>query len=975
MDAAADLHRLTERLLLRGAPAAVLINRRYEIVNYHGPTRQYLENPAGPPTHDLLSLALEGLRTKLRAAVVQAVRQELTVVEDARVKRQRTYYPVKFTVEPVREAKAEGLLLVTFQERDTSLQRQRGTAEPSLARPAGVEEETSDESVVIGQLEFELKATRDDLQSTIEEQESANEELKAANEEVMSMNEELQSANEELESSKEELQSLNEELATVNNQLESKVDELETANSLVTNLLRSTEYATVFLDRDFQIKLFTSPAEQLFSLRPADVGRPIAEITPKIKDPDLLVDCRTVLDKLTNIEREVWTDESSQQAPRDGDFPRYYLRRVLPFRTVDDRIDGVVITLMDITGRKRAEQMTHEARLYAEAILATVREPLVVLDANLNVQSANAAYYEFFQVTSNQTHSRPLYELGNHQWDIPELRKLLEGMLSQNSQVTDYRVDHEFERIGRRTVALNARRIRGADDRADEILLAIEDITERVQAEDALRKLHEQLEQLVADQTSEIRLLAEAVSHLAEGVVITDDELDWPGPRIRFVNDAMCRITGYTADELVGQTPRVLQGEQTDRGTRERMKSELAVGRPFLCELVNYRKDGTAYEAELFITPLFDAAGKRTNFVSIHRDITERKQAERALREREERLRAILNTASEAIINIDRRGIITNVNPATEQMFGYTPEELVGQNVSILMPTPFKDEHDGYIARYLETGEARMIGIGRDVVGRRKDGSTFPIALAVSDVARLGLFTGIIRDISERKRLQRDVLSIAEDEQRRIGQDLHDSTQQELAGLGMFAQTLFGNLAKEANEFREGSAAKHSELAKKLVDGIARTHEQVQTISRGLVPVQLDDDGFMNALRELASRTDGLEGVSCAFKCEQPVKVGDSVTATHLYRIAQEAVANALKHGRPEHILIALESENGYPILQIADDGAGFELTRKYEGMGLKSMHYRASLIGANLTLSPVETGGTLVTCKVFGGGGVTYDD
>jgi signal transduction histidine kinase len=129
----------------------------------------------------------------------------------------------------------------------------------------------------------------------------------------------------------------------------------------------------------------------------------------------------------------------------------------------------------------------------------------------------------------------------------------------------------------------------------------------------------------------------------------------------------------------------------------------------------------------------------------------------------------------------------------------------------------------------------------------------------------------------------------------------------------------------------------------------------------------------MNALRELASRTDGLEGVSCAFKCEQPVEVADSVTATHLYRIAQEADTNALKHGRPEHILIALESENGHPMLQIADDGTGFELTGQYEGMGLKSMFYRASLIGANLTLRPVETGGTLVTCKVFGG--VTYDD
>jgi PAS domain S-box-containing protein len=535
--------------------------------------------------------------------------------------------------------------------------------------------------------------------------------------------------------------------------------------------------------------------------------------------------------------------------------------------------------------------------------------------------------------------------------------------------VTDYRVDNEFKHIGRRTRVLNARRNRRADDRPDEILLAIEDITEREQAEDFDRNLHEQLEQRVADQTSEIRLLAEAISHLGEGVLITNDDLVWPGPHIRFVNDAMCRISGYSAKELIGQSPRILQGDETSEATRAHVRHELAANRTCSVELTNYRKDGTTYEAELFITPLFDAAGQRTNFVSIHRDITERKQTERALREREDRLRSILNTASEAIINIDRRGIITDVNPATEQLFGYTQEELVGQNVRILMPAPYKDEHDGYIARYLETGEARIVGSGREVVGRRQDGSMFSAWLAVSEVEHLGLFTGIVRDLSERKNLQRDVLGVAEGEQRRIGQDLHDSTQQELAGLGMLAQTVLDNLVTEADEPREGSAAKHFELANKIVDGIARTHQQVQTISRGLVPVQLDDDGFMNALRELASRTDGLEGVTCAFKCEQPVEVADSVTATHLYRIAQEAVTNALKHGRPEHILIALESENGHPMLQIADDGTGFELTGQYEGMGLKSMFYRASLIGANLTLGPVETGGTLVTCKVFGGG------
>ena len=133
--------------------------------------------------------------------------------------------------------------------------------------------------------------------------------------------------------------------------------------------------------------------------------------------------------------------------------------------------------------------------------------------------------------------------------------------------------------------------------------------------------------------------------------------------------------------------------------------------------------------------------------------------------------------------------------------------------------------------------------------------------------------------------------------------------------------------------------------------------------------MRLVNEGLMDALRELASRTDDLEGITCAFKCEQPVEIANSLTATHLYRIAQEAITNALKHARPEHILISLELHNGQPVLQIADDGTGFDLTEQSDGIGLKTMVYRASLIGANLTITPVEAGGTLVTCKVFGGG------
>jgi PAS domain S-box-containing protein len=170
----------------------------------------------------------------------------------------------------------------------------------------------------------------------------------------------------------------------------------------------------------------------------------------------------------------------------------------------------------------------------------------------------------------------------------------------------------------------------------------------------------------------------------------------------------------------------------------------------------------------------------------IARDVTERKRMEEAVRDSEAKLRAVVETAVDAVITIDEKGVIDSANPAAERMFGYTAQEMVGHNVNMLMPFPYRDEHDDYVGRYLETGEKQIIGIGREVQGRRKDGLTFPLDLAVSEFQSQGrrLFTGVLRDISARKQLEREVLEVATLEQRRIGQALHDSTGQELTALG-----------------------------------------------------------------------------------------------------------------------------------------------------------------------------------------------
>lgn len=505
----------------------------------------------------------------------------------------------------------------------------------------------------------------------------------------------------------------------------------------------------------------------------------------------------------------------------------------------------------------------------------------------------------------------------------------------------------------------------------------LRDITERKLAELALKQLNEELEQRVAERTQEYRLLSEAISHLGEGVLITDDELDWPGPRIRFVNDAVCRITGYTAEELIDNTPRLLQGTQSNRDTLERLKSTLAAGKSFLCEVINYRKDGTPYDAELFITPLYDAGGRRTNFVSIHRDISERKGIERALRASEDRLRAILNAAVDAIVTVDHRGIIVGINAATERMFGYTQDELVGQNVKMLMPPPFRDQHDGYIARYLQTGEAHIIGIGRDVVGLRKDGSTFPVGLAVSEIADLELFTGIVRDISAMHELQNEVLEIAAEEQRRIGHELHDSTQQQLTGLSLLAQNVAETLAKLRNDAAKNRLLSEAglldrfermhERAEQIQNGLEEAAGEVNQLARGLIPVQVDAQGLTSALTDLAARVNNAKQVQCSFTAGRSVEVTDNSIATHLYRIAQEAINNAVKHARANKIEMSLGSDPDRLTLRVADNGIGIREQRStFSGMGLRIMEYRAGLIGATLQVGPGGEGGTLVNCTVL---------
>jgi two-component system, LuxR family, sensor kinase FixL len=333
--------------------------------------------------------------------------------------------------------------------------------------------------------------------------------------------------------------------------------------------------------------------------------------------------------------------------------------------------------------------------------------------------------------------------------------------------------------------------------------------------------------------------------------------------------------------------------------------------------------------------------------------------SESAVHDGAERLRAILETAVEGIITIDERGTIESFNTAAERFFGYEANEVIGKNVNVLMSTPHREQHDSYLSNYRRTGHAKIIGIGRETFARRKDGTLFPIDLSISEVklSNRRIFTGFIRDITERKRLEKELLEISEREQRRIGQDLHDGLCQQLAGIEMLSQVLAQKLAPK---FKDGSA-RAAEIAKAVREAISQT----RLLARGLSPVTLESEGLMSALAELALNLEKMFRVRCVFNCPEVVKFDNQAAATHLFRIAQEASSNAVKHGKSKNIYMELRAEPGQLQLRVTDDGIGFpEKISGSTGMGLRIMQSRIGMVGGTLTIERNPGGGVSVICS-----------
>lgn len=359
-----EIQTIAEQAILdEYAPSGVLVDEKYEILHFIGKTGKYLVPPMGKPNFNILNMAREDIKPNLMVTLQKALRKKEAAAGSIQIHHHGIVVTVNVTVKPLADRGLPGLMLVMFKD-----EMPEALPEEKTAAATGTEK-----SPEVQQLEQELRSTREYLQATIEELETSNEELRSTNEEMQSVNEELQSTNEELETSKEELQSTNEELATVNSELQDKVEELVHTSNDMNNLMASTQIASIFLDCDMRIKRYTPPAADIVKLIHTDIGRPLSDLKTSFPDVDLTGLAQRVLKDLNTIEMEILSTD-----------PIWYTVKVLPYRTLDNIIDGVVMSFIDVHKIKQADK----ARRFA-TVLEDSNDAVTVVDSNGKILAWN----------------------------------------------------------------------------------------------------------------------------------------------------------------------------------------------------------------------------------------------------------------------------------------------------------------------------------------------------------------------------------------------------------------------------------------------------------------------------------------------------------------------------------------------------------------------------------------------------------
>jgi two-component system, chemotaxis family, CheB/CheR fusion protein len=747
---------LHHRLIEQYAPPSILINEEGDILHLSENAGHFLRFVGGEPTANLLKVIDPSLLSDIRAALF-AARQKNEPVEAKNIKMRfdGVEKSVDLIVRPVMLPDAAALII--FDESDS----QPPTEVTTHIIAAGDEAMEA----VVRKLEDELKHTKDQLRNTIEQYETSVEELKASNEELQAMNEEMRSAAEELETGKEELQSVNEELTTVNIELKEKMDEIGQTNSDLQNLMRSTDIATIFVDRGLNIKRYTPPATEIFNLIPADVGRPIEHITHTLAPDDFHEDAEQALKSLQTHEREVYSKSG-----------HVFLARFSPYRTVDDKIDGVVLSFVDITGRKKSEdalardlrdtQILHDLsilivvendiqKLYDETLRAAVRltkadagtvqiydretKELVLLAAQ-GFDEKMTGYYRRIDARSNTSCGQALAS-GDRVFidftdeDIPDpdgsLRKHYEaGYLTAQSTPL---VTRGGRLIGMVTTHWKEH------FRPDKRTLRFLDLLAR-QAADLIE--YRQSEKDLYFQS----LLLDAVE---QSVIATDLE-----GKVIYWNRFAEQLFGWTAEDVRG---RPIVGLTTPEKTTEQsaeIMETVRAGKNWSGEFILHKRDGTQFPAYVSNAPIADAAGNPIGIVGVAFDITQRKQDEESLRRAGERLQNAVNIETVGVVFFDNENRLIDGNEAFSEMIGLSREELQSGRVDWdeLTPQEWLERSQEAFTELQERG--RITPYEREYL--KKDGTRRWGLFAATRIGENENVKYVI-DITERKRAEEAV--------------------------------------------------------------------------------------------------------------------------------------------------------------------------------------------------------------------------
>lgn len=719
-----DMH---QQLLEQYAPPSIIVNEEYDVLHISERAGRYLHIAGGEPTKNLLKLIRPELRLELRTALYQAVQRQTNIdVRNLPLRIADQPETITIHVRPVlREGDpARGFILVLFDP-----------AGDETGEPARVI--TSVEPVV-HQLEEELMRTKTQLRSSNEHHELQAEELKASNEELQAMNEELRSAAEELETGKEELQSLNEELITVNQELKVKVDEISITSNNLQNLINATDIATLFLDRRLRVNLFTPATRQLFNLIPTDSGRPLTDITNRLDYPDLPADAERVLETLQPIEREVRTTDN-----------RTFIMRVLPYRTADDRINGVVVTFVEMTERKAAAESLRQSEEQLSAIVNQMAAGIARGNADGTLTFVNQRYCDLLGY-------EPAEVLGIKMQDFthPDDRaRNLELFYRLGNTGQPFDVEKRYVRKDGSVVWVhnNVSALYDSEGAITQLLAVSVDITPRKQAEEALRQSEERFRLLtIASSDTLYRMSADwqRMHYLNGGTFLKDT----PSTSASWLEQYIPAEDQATVQAVIQQA---IQTKST-----------------FELEHRVIQRDGTTGWTFSRAIPVFNEQGDIVEWFGAASDITDRKQAEAALRESEEKYRMLFESIdegfylAEAIFDQEGRCIdlsYLDENPAAVRMIGQSAK---GRLMSQLVP--YEQYWRDIFGETARTGKSQR---REEYAG--PDGIWYEFYVFKPSQAQANQFVLIFRDVTQRRRAQ-DALRQSEEKYRTLFESIDE---------------------------------------------------------------------------------------------------------------------------------------------------------------------------------------------------------